>query len=134
MCLKVLLDRQEFKSEYVSLEDNNVCDSDSSTFYLLLPVVEHEHGGFAVDWTLISGCLSSLIFKHASSDLENNICQATGHLHLANGLTSLNAVSSSLVYLPCKGTFYFISDILTEKNAYDPYNVSQTHVEHYSEL
>nr|AIE15767.1 Dicer-like protein 4b [Salvia miltiorrhiza] len=132
--LKVLVDRHEFRAEYVSLEDNSVCKSNLSTFYLLLPVVEHDHDRFSVDWTLISRCLSSLIFKHTSSDVEDDICQVTGYLHLANGCTSFNSTLNSLVYLPCKDTFFFVSDILTERNAHDSYNDSSSHVEHYSEL
>ncbi|KAH6779316.1 hypothetical protein C2S52_010553 [Perilla frutescens var. hirtella] len=134
MYLKVLLDRHEFQPEYLSLEDNNVLESNSSTFYLLLPVVEPEQDRFSVDWTLIRRCLSSPIFKHRSSDVEDNICQITGHLHLANGYTSLNDTLNSLVYLPCKNTFFFISDILAETDAYSSYNDSKSHVEHYSEL
>ncbi|XP_047941505.1 dicer-like protein 4 isoform X2 [Salvia hispanica] len=132
--LKVLVDRHEFKEKYVSLEDNNVPESNLTTFYLLLPVVEHENERFSVDWTLISRCLSSLIFKHVGSDVKDNVCEVSGYLHLASGSTSFNATLSSLVYLPCKDTFFFVSDILTEKNAYDSYSDSENHVEHYSAL
>lgn len=118
----------------MSLEDNNVCKSNLSTLYLLLPIVEHEHEKLSVDWTLIRRCLSSMIFKEAGSDVEDDICQVTGYLHLANGCTSFNATLGSLVYLPCKDTFFFISDILTEKNAHDSYNDSESHAEHYSGL
>lgn len=132
--LKVLLDRHEFKPEYVSLEDSNACESNSLAFYLLLPVVEHGHDRISVDWTLIRRCLSSPIFKHPSSDVENDIFQDRDHLHLANGCKSLNDTLNSLVYLPCKDTFLFISDILREKNAHSLYDDSKGHVEHYSEL
>ncbi|XP_042002405.1 dicer-like protein 4 isoform X1 [Salvia splendens] len=132
--LKVLVDRHEFKEKYVSLEDNNAPESDLTTFYLLLPVVEHEHDRFSVDWTLINRCLSSMIFKHMGSDVKDNVCEVSGYLHLASGSTSFNATLSSLVYLPCKDTFFFVSDILTERNAYDSYSDSENHVEHYSAL
>lgn len=132
--LKVLLDRHEFKPEYVSIEDSNAYGSNSLAFYLLLPVVEHGHDRISVDWTLIRRCLSSPIFKHPSSDVENDIFQVRNHLHLANGCKSLNDTLNSLVYLPCKDTFLFISDILKEKNAHSLYDDSKSHVEHYSEL
>lgn len=134
MFLKIILDRNEFIREYLSLEDNDVHESSSSTFYLWLPVVEHECEKVSVDWTLIKRCLSSPIFKHPKSGTGDDISQLTDHLHLASGCSSSNDTLHGLVYLPCKDTFYFISDILSEKNAYSSFDDSKSHVEHYSEL
>ncbi|KAI3443972.1 hypothetical protein Pfo_000637 [Paulownia fortunei] len=133
MFLKIILDRHKFIPEYVSLEDNDVLESSSSTFYLLLPVIEHECDKFSADWTLIKRCLSSPIFRHPRVGMGDEISQLNNHLHLANGCSSLHDTLNSLVYVPCRDTFFFISDILPEKNGYSSYNDSKSHAEHHTE-
>ncbi|KAK6136536.1 hypothetical protein DH2020_029732 [Rehmannia glutinosa] len=133
MFLKVILDRHKFIPEYVSLEDSDVLGSSSSTFYLLLPVIAHERDKISVDWTLINRCLSSPIFRHPRISTSDEISQLNNHLHLANGCSSVHDILNSLVYVGCKDTFYFISEILPEKNGYSSYNDSRNHVEHYTE-
>lgn len=114
MFFKVILDRSQFIPEFVSLEDT---DSNlSSTFYLLLPVIITEDNQISVDWNLITRCLSSPIFG-APGDTTVGI--SNGQLHLSDEVRSSEDVINSLVYVPCKDTFFFISDVITEKNGYN---------------
>ncbi|KAL3623963.1 endoribonuclease Dicer [Castilleja foliolosa] len=131
--LKIILDRHELIPDYVVLENNDVYESSSSTFYLLLPVILHEHGKISVDWTLIRRCLSSPIFEHPGVGLSDETSQLTNHLHLANGCKSVHDVVHSLVYVPCKNTFFFISGIFPGKSGHSLYDDSKSHVEHYAE-
>ncbi|KAH7859943.1 hypothetical protein Vadar_007343 [Vaccinium darrowii] len=127
MSLKAILDRSQLIPEFVSLSSNGFSDSSSSTFYLLLPVIRHENEStMAVDWKLMKRCLSSPIFTKV-----NAIPCLNYHLELANGPHSINDVENSLVYAPCKDTFFFISNVVPEKNAYDSFKDSTNHVEHY---
>uniref|UniRef100_A0A5B7C289 Putative dicer-like protein 4 isoform X2 n=1 Tax=Davidia involucrata TaxID=16924 RepID=A0A5B7C289_DAVIN len=131
MCLKVILDRTKLIPEFVSLEKNDFTNSSSSTFYLLLPVIPHEYERtMTVDWKLVRRCLSSPIFGNSGDAGDNLIPHSNKHLQLANGPKSLNDVLHSLVYAPCKDTFFFISDVLPEKNGRSPFKDS-THIEHY---
>ncbi|PIN16599.1 Ribonuclease [Handroanthus impetiginosus] len=134
MFLKIILDRREFITEYVSLQDNDVYESSSSTFYLLLPVIQHDHDNISVDWSLIKRCLSSPIFRLPSIRLGDEPSKLNSHLHLANGCKSIHDVLDSLVYVPCKDTFFFISGIFHGKNGYSVYDDSKSHAEHYTEL
>lgn len=129
MFFKVILDRSQFIPEFVSLEDrdSNLC---SFTFYLLLPVLITEDNQISVDWNLITRCLSSPIFR-SPEDTADGI--SNGQLHLSDEVRSSEDVINSLVYVPCKDTFFFISDVITEKNGYNVMKDSKTHVEHYNE-
>ncbi|GFP97060.1 dicer-like protein 4 [Phtheirospermum japonicum] len=131
--LKIILDRHELIPDYVVLENNDVHESSSSTFYLLLPVILHEHGKISVDWTLIRRCLSSPIFKNPGVGLGDETSQLNNHLHLASGRKSVHDVVHSLVYVPCKNTFFFISGIFQGKSGHSLYDDSKSHVEHYAE-
>ncbi|KAL3824589.1 hypothetical protein ACJIZ3_020618 [Penstemon smallii] len=131
--LKIILDRREFIPEYVSLEDNDVSEPSSPTFYLLLPVIQHDYAKISVDWTLVRRCLSSPIFRHPGISTGDDISQPKNSLHLANGCKSVHDIVNSLVYVPCKNTFFFISDIFPEKNGYSSYDELKSHVEHYNE-
>ncbi|KAI3446800.1 hypothetical protein Pfo_003465 [Paulownia fortunei] len=131
--LKIIVDRRKFIPEYVVLENNDVYESSSSTFYLLLPVIQHEHNKISVDWTLVKRCLSSPIFRHPGIGVGDETSQLNNLLHLANGRKSVHDVVNSLVYVPCKDTFFFISDISQEKSGYSFYDDSKSHVEHYTE-
>lgn len=136
MFFKILLDRSEFIPEIVTLEDSDNDNLCSSTFYLLLPVLFTEDNKISVDWNLITRCLSSPIFGAPGDTAIDGISH--GQLHLANGVRSFEDVINSLVYVPCKDTFFFISDVVTQRNGYNAYNAvkynnSKTHVEHYDE-
>ncbi|XP_057508707.1 dicer-like protein 4 isoform X1 [Actinidia eriantha] len=131
MSLKVILDRSEFIPEYVSLGKNGFSSLGSSTFYLLLPV-EHEYKStMTVDWKLVKRCLSSPIFRSRGDARDSVIPHRNNHLELANGPHNINDVINSLVYAPCKDTFFFISDVVPEKNGYSLYKDSTNHKEHY---
>lgn len=133
MSLKIILDRDQFIPEYVSLETNDLYEPSSSTFYLLLPVIQLENDKISVDWTLIKRCLSSPIFRQPGIGLGNEMNQLNNRLHLANGLKCVDEIVNSLVYVPCKNTFFFVSDIFPEKDGYSLYDDSKTHMEHYTE-
>ncbi|GER33663.1 dicer-like protein 4 [Striga asiatica] len=131
--LKIIVDRHKLTQEYVVLENNDVYESSSSTFYLLLPVILHEHDKISVDWTLVRRCLSSPIFRHPSLGLADETSQLNYQLHLANSRENIDDVENSLVYVPCKDTFFFISDIVREKSGHSLYDDSKSHIEHYAE-
>ena len=60
MFLKIIFDREEFVSEFVSLRTNDFSKLSSSTFYLLLPVIFHDYENtLSIDWKIIRKCLSS---------------------------------------------------------------------------
>ncbi|XP_010323151.2 dicer-like protein 4 isoform X1 [Solanum lycopersicum] len=129
MFFKIILDRSEFISEFVSLEKKDFVDS-GSKFYLLLPVNLFGHDKISVDWELVRRCLSSPIFG-TSVCTSNNMSKFEEQLQLANGSKSVHDVVNSLVYVPCKDAFFFISDVVKDKNAYSMYKDSKNHVEHY---
>ncbi|KAK4369861.1 hypothetical protein RND71_009336 [Anisodus tanguticus] len=135
MFLKIILDRCEFISDFVSLEKKDHVDS-ASKFYLLLPVNLFGHNKISVDWELVRRCLSSPIFGTSVCAGNNEITKFDKRLQLANGSKSVHDVANSLVYVPCKDTFFFISDVVKDKNAYSMYKDSKNqdsknHVEHY---
>lgn len=132
MSLKAILERSHFVPEFVSLGKIGFSDSVSSTFYLLLPVIHHElQNTMSVDWKLIRRCLSSPIFRTQHDGGERIICDLKNRLVLADGIHEKNDVINSLVYAPCKDTFFFISDIVPEKNGYSPCKGSTNLIEHY---
>lgn len=133
MYLRVILDRHKFIPEFVSLESDDAYESNSSTFYLLLPLVPKMHDRIAVDWALVKRCLSSPIFKHPRINVGHETSQPSNYLHLANGHLSADDVVGSLVYVPCKAIFFFISGVFPEKNAHSLYDDSKSHVQHYNE-
>lgn len=120
-------------SEYVSLENDDVYNSSSATFYLLLPLEPIKHGSISVDWALIKRCLSSPIFKLPRLDVGDQTSQSSKYLHLANGHFSSDDVVNSLVYVPCNRKFFFISAVYWEKNGYSLHGASKDHVQHYKE-
>ncbi|XP_059635348.1 dicer-like protein 4 isoform X2 [Cornus florida] len=132
--LKVILDRADLIPEFVSLEKINLCNSSSSTYYLLLPVILHEHENtISVDWKLVRRCLSSPIFRNPEEAGEVSL-HLNNHLQLANGPKSIDDVVNSLVYARCKDAFFFISDVLPEKNGYSTCKESTNHIEHYTKI
>ncbi|XP_059637815.1 dicer-like protein 4 isoform X2 [Cornus florida] len=116
MCLKAILHREEFISEFVSLENNNLSNSSSTRFYLLLPVILRESNR-KVDWELIRRCLSSPIFRTQDDAGDRATPHLNNHLQLANGPKSIEDVVNSLVYIPSPGRkgFYFVSEVIWEK-------------------
>lgn len=131
--LQIILDRNKFVSEYVSLKNDDVYNSSSATFYLLLPLEPVKHGSISVDWALIKRCLSSPIFKQPHLDVRDQTSQSSKYLHLANGHFSLHDVVDSLVYVPCNHIFFFISDVCWEKSGHSLHGNSNDHMQHYKE-
>ncbi|KAK2993669.1 hypothetical protein RJ640_009484 [Escallonia rubra] len=135
MCLKVILDRSELIGEHVSLGKSDCINSSSPTFYLMLPVIRHTYkNSLTIDWKLVRRCLSSSIFRTSKDAGENAILDPKSNLHLANGLKSKEDVVGSLVYAPCKNTFFFVSDVVLDKNGYSRAKDSINHVDHYVDV
>ncbi|KZV28379.1 dicer-like protein 4 [Dorcoceras hygrometricum] len=134
MFLNIILDRSKFIPEYFSLEENDVHEANTSTFYLLLPIVQYDDKKIFVDWMLVNRCLSSPIFRHQEDVVNDDIPQTNCRLHLSNGVKDVHDIVDSLVYVPRKETFFFISEICHGKNGYSLYDKSKTHVEHYIEV
>ncbi|XP_063950515.1 dicer-like protein 4 isoform X1 [Daucus carota subsp. sativus] len=134
MFLKVIIDRSEFNSEYVPLGRIDFDILAPRTYYLMLPVIWNEYEeAMIVDWNLVMRCLSSPIFNMPEVAKANGLSQPSELLHLANGPKSVHDVVNSLIYVPSKKLFYFVSDVLSEKNAYSDYKASKSHVHHFSE-
>ncbi|KAL8145327.1 dicer-like protein 4 isoform X2 [Apium graveolens] len=134
MFLKVILDRSEFISEYVPLGRIDFDMLVPRTYYLMLPVIWHEcEEAMMVDWKLVKRCLSSPIFRMQVVAESNVLPQPNKQLHLANGPKRVHDVQNSLIYVPSKKLFYFVSDVVLEKNAYSEYKASRSHVQHYYE-
>ncbi|KAK3033196.1 hypothetical protein RJ639_036988 [Escallonia herrerae] len=135
MCLKIILDRSELIGEHVSLGKSDCINSSSPTFYLMLPVIRHTYkNSMTIDWKLVRRCLSSSIFRTSKDAGENAILDPKSNLHLANGLKSKEDVVGSLVYAPCKNTFFFVSEVVLDKNGYSTAKESINHVDHYVDV
>ncbi|KAK8962374.1 hypothetical protein KSP40_PGU009157 [Platanthera guangdongensis] len=66
MFLKIILDRSEYFDDTIVLGKNDI--SLSSTFYILLPVMEQRYGeNRTIDWTTVKRCLSSPAFVQRAS-------------------------------------------------------------------
>ncbi|KAF8031365.1 hypothetical protein BT93_D0530 [Corymbia citriodora subsp. variegata] len=134
MFLKVILDRTDLQPEFVPLGQYNDVDSGSSTYYLLLPVIlQGSDGGVRVDWNTIRRCLSSPLFRNPTdTTAKTDFFSRRQFLKLANGRKLKSEVKNSLVYAPYKKLFYFITNIISEKNGGSPYKDSEplTHAEH----
>lgn len=133
MFLKIILDRSQFISKFVSLGEDAFSLSSNSTFYLLLPMVLHDcEKKLTVDWTLMRRCLSSPIFKGTAEIIMNDILPSD-HFKLANGCMSRTDVVNSLVHVPHKEEFCFVTNIVDEKNGYSPYRDSDdmSFMEHF---
>lgn len=125
MFLKLVLDRTKFASEFVPLGKPDFSRSSSSTFYLLLPVnLDKEDKIAGIDWSTIRKCLSSPIFRAPGDSTHRKI--HSSDIRLASGYRSISDVENSLVYVPHKSTFYFITGVVRERNAYSPYEDSGT--------
>lgn len=126
MFLKAILDRSEFVHEYVPLGKDALSKS-CPTFYLLLPVIFHvSERRVTVDWEIIRRCLSSPVFKNPANAVDKGILPSNDCLQLANGCSSIRDVENSLVYTPHQKKFYFITNIVPEKNGDSPCKGSNT--------
>lgn len=124
--LKAILDRSEFVHEYVPLGKDALSKS-CPTFYLLLPVIFHvSERRVTVDWEIIRRCLSSPVFKNPANAVDKGILPSNDCLQLANGCSSIRDVENSLVYTPHQKKFYFITNIVPEKNGDSPCKGSNT--------
>ncbi|XP_057416862.1 dicer-like protein 4 isoform X3 [Lotus japonicus] len=135
MFLKMILDRLEFASEFVDLVKGAEAQTSTPTFYLLLPVILQEYDNvMKVDWKTVKQCLSSPIFRHPvdtvdkKKDFPSDI-----QLQLGNGYRSVRDVENSLVYVPHKKLFYFVTNIDYLKNGFSPYNKDSSYVDHFIE-
>ncbi|KAI3744431.1 hypothetical protein L1987_57511 [Smallanthus sonchifolius] len=134
MWLKAIIDKSEFITDFVELGKDDFNNS-ALTFYLLLPMRVDEHrASMTVDWQLITKCLSSPIFKNPKDIITtcDQMYTMNGCLYLANGPTQIKDILNSLVYVPCKDIFYFVSDYLPEKNSFSIFKET-SYVNHYAE-
>ncbi|KAH9603173.1 hypothetical protein KSS87_008418 [Heliosperma pusillum] len=133
VCLKVVLDRTDLICDHVPLRGFEVSELHASKFYLLLPVIWQEiENRSPVDWITIRRCLSSPIFTPTAHLAESRI-SSEDHLYLADGPASVNVILNSLVYVGHKKSFFFVSQILADRNGYSLHNSTMSHVEHMSE-
>ncbi|KAK9060685.1 hypothetical protein SSX86_021391 [Deinandra increscens subsp. villosa] len=136
MWLKAIIDKSEFVADFVQL--GNVDFSNSAlTFYLLLPMsVDKYRGSVTVDWQLITKCLSSPIFKNPVETITpyDQASNMNDCLYLASGPTQIKDIVNSLVYVPCKDTFYFVSDYFAEKNSFSIFKEDTSYADHYADV
>lgn len=125
LCLRVILDRSDFASECVALGKNrDSCRLSRSTFYLLLPVtLESSHKTVSIDWITIRRCLTSPIFRGPTDPVEK---ESPDLILLANGLKKKSDVENSLVYVPHKRLFFFVTNINYEKNGHSLYKETES--------
>ncbi|KAF3452999.1 hypothetical protein FNV43_RR03432 [Rhamnella rubrinervis] len=136
MFLKVILDRREFVPEFVPLGQYDSSKASPSTFYLLLPVTFRDNENtMCIDWKVIRKCLSSPIFRSPRDAMDENIFPSDAQLQLANGCRRIRDIENSLVYARHKDVFFFITNVVFDKNGYSPYKDSGTlsYVEHLNE-
>ncbi|KAF4352221.1 hypothetical protein F8388_003618, partial [Cannabis sativa] len=136
MFLKVILDREEFVSQFVPLGTNVFSKSGSQTFYLLLPVTFHDYENtLSIDWKIIRKCLSSPVFRSPGDTLEKNILAPDVSLQLADGRRKISDIENSFAYAIHTKSFYFISHIVHERNGHSPYTNqdTETYMEHLVE-
>ncbi|KAF7839620.1 dicer-like protein 4 isoform X3 [Senna tora] len=136
MFLKIILDRSEFVPEFVPLGKNDIFQASASTFFLLLPVVlQNNKNTMTVDWNTVKRCLSSPIFRHPEDIVNHKPFPMHSNLQLADGYRSVRDLENSLVYAPHKKLFYFVTNIVHEKNGLSPYedSGSSSYVDHLIE-
>ncbi|XP_027192482.1 dicer-like protein 4 isoform X3 [Cicer arietinum] len=126
MFLKIILDRLKFVSKFVELGDKSNSPS-NSTFYLLLPVIlEVYDDAMKVDWKTVKRCLCSPIFRNLETTSDKKVTSLDIHLQLANDYKSVKDVENSLVYVPHTKLFFFVTNVIYEKNGFSPYKDSGT--------
>lgn len=139
MFLKVILDRSEFVQEYIPLR-NNVSRTISLASYLLLPVIFHDNErSVFIDWKVIRRCLSSQIFHNPPCSIVKETAPSEMrledvYLKLDDGRSRSRDIENSLVYVPYKREFFFVTEIVRRKNGYSRYKDSgsstSSHFEH----
>lgn len=121
--LRILLDRQDFCTDYVELGVEDANFGMSSTSYLLLPVQSCDgKQELCIDWKIIKDCLSSPVFSHASKGLpaadgSGNLLENRDYLWFDNGWVHIDTIQNCLVVTSHNDTFYCIVDVLHEINA-----------------
>lgn len=133
MFLNIILNRMDFDCDFYMLGISESNCVPSSTFYLLLPLFGDDYTeNVNVDWKTVKMCLSSPIF----SNPEKSICtifpysDSSETLRMADGLFHTTDILNSLVFSPCTKVFYFVVDILPNRNGYSKMNGSK-HLSHY---
>ncbi|GAA0157583.1 hypothetical protein LIER_14823 [Lithospermum erythrorhizon] len=130
LTLKIILDRSQLNLDFISLESSDG-DHLPPTFYLFLPVLL-DNDKVSVNWKLIERCLSSPVFQSQKGTGDRGTILLGDSVQLANGRRNINDVVDSLIYVPCKGIFFFVSDVVTERNSYSSFKgEKKTHAEHY---
>lgn len=116
MFLKIIIDREDFFSDFVKLGMNDSCQAKPSTAYLLLPVRRNENENrLSVDWKLIRKCLSSPVFGTGDNVLnvpDSCSVPAGNCFVLADGPVSKSDIVNSLVFTPHNKLFFFVDGIL----------------------
>lgn len=131
MCLKVILDKSQLYSDFVSLGEMKKSNDASSTFYLLLPVKMQSYSDDKdVDWETMERCLASPIFGNSVDSLDG-LCPIIDTLELRNGTFKISDVMNSLVFTPHNKKYSFVHGINHEKNAYRFKNKSYATYEAY---
>ncbi|KAL6903528.1 hypothetical protein ACP4OV_004341 [Aristida adscensionis] len=132
MFLKILLDRSEFTSSHVMLQ-NDAMFQISSTFYLLLPIKQKFYGDkFMIDWPTVKRCLSSPVFQNQEGSNSHDSYSPNDSLKLLDGTYSKADVIGSLVFTPHNNVFFFVDVILDEISARSEFN-GTTYEEHFKE-
>ncbi|KAK9098409.1 hypothetical protein Syun_025454 [Stephania yunnanensis] len=135
LCLKIILDRSIFFSDFVSLGESDTSQS-LSTFYLLLPMRETNHENkLGVDWNIIRRCLSSPVFHRGVDSRDHSPIHGSSSLILESGLVNTWDILNCLVFTPHNKLFFFVVDILHGMNSESafPDHKRVNYAEHYSE-
>ncbi|XP_058067534.1 endoribonuclease Dicer homolog 4-like isoform X3 [Magnolia sinica] len=131
MFLKIILDREEFLSDFVPLGKNASPELSLSTFYLLLPVRKHEHDDkMTLDWEIVKGCLSSPVFRYPTDVTDRSAFPVRNSLEFISGPVSVADIPNSLVLTPHNELMFFVVDILHGVNANSQFK-DATYLEHY---
>nr|DAD45156.1 TPA_asm: hypothetical protein HUJ06_003386 [Nelumbo nucifera] len=120
--LKLILNRSELFPDFVPLGKNDSSQASSSTFYLLLPVKQHEYKEkMTVDWEIVKRCLSSPVFRVQINGADSDHLSVSNSLRLASGPRRISDIVNSLVYCPHRKLFFFVAGILPGINGYSPF-------------
>ncbi|XP_068649428.1 endoribonuclease Dicer homolog 4-like isoform X2 [Aristolochia californica] len=138
MWLKIILDREELFSDFISLGKNSSVHCSWSTFYLLLPLTKNAEGKIGVDWVTVKGCLSSPVFRLSADDdtTHNRVSHEIQTLKFLNGVVNMSDVSDSIVVTPHNRLVFCVVDILSEINGYSLLKKSNstTYIDHFKKL
>ncbi|KAK1323005.1 hypothetical protein QJS10_CPA02g01233 [Acorus calamus] len=132
MCLKIIFDRTEIFSNCVPLGSKDLFQLSSSTFYLLLPIMQHENRE-TVDWMTMSTCLSSPVFQDPNASVSRSRPHGCNTLKLMSGDRDISDILGGLVYTPHNRLLFFVDDILHGTNAKSQMSSTLTYADHYQE-